>query len=240
MAELSFIQKVKLRLFGKRSIMDKIVINHFKDRVAVGEYIQKREVGSFPVDVEGRVLEVGCGAKPSYSIDNIDFYGMDITPEMIRAFRENYPTSTLIIGDAIHLPFRKNVFQATVATDLLHHLIGNTTSLCVSNIKSAVSEFRRVLSFDGIFLIRDLCVRNYIHTLIMYYITLYCARFNIEINQLDIHSKVITYFLTKKKLISLLEETGFQIDEIILKSDWIIKGIKLGTRTEIHARVKGN
>ena len=185
MVELSFIQRVKLRLFGKRSIMDKIVINHFKDRVAVGEYIQKREVGSFPVDVEGRVLEVGCGAKPSYSIDNIDFYGMDITPEMIRAFRENYPVSTLIIGDAMQLPFRNNVFQVTVATDLLHHLIGNTTSICLSNIKRAVSEFRRVLSFEGLFLIRDFFVRNYVHTLIMYYVTLYCAGFNIEINKID-------------------------------------------------------
>ncbi len=218
--------------------MDKIVIEHFKDRVSVGEYVQKRELDSFPVDVDGRVLELGCGARPSYSIENIDFYGIDITPEMIRAFRENYPASTLIIGDAMQLPFRKNVFQVTVATDLLHHLIGNTTSICVSNVKRAVSEFRRVLSFEGIFLIRDYFVRNYVHTLMMYYVTLYCARFSIEINQFDIHSKVITYFFTKKKLISLLEETGFQIDEIILKSDWIIKGIKLGTRPEIHARVK--
>ncbi len=218
--------------------LDKTVVSHFKDRVEVGEYIKNRQLIPFPVDFDGRVLEVGCGARPTYNIDTVDFYGADITPVMIRSFKENYPSATLILCDARFLPFRKNSHQLVVAQNLLHHIIGNTTSICVSNIKRAISEFKRVLSFEGICLITDICVRNYVLTLMMYYVTLYCARFNIEINQLDIHSKVITYFLTKKKLITLLEENGFKIDKIILKKDLIIKGIKLGSRPEIHARVK--
>ena len=218
--------------------MEKIVRNHFKDRVRVGEYIQERELMSFPIDFEGRVLEVGCGARPSYSIDNIDFYGADVTPAMIRVFRENYPSATLTLCDVKFLPFRQNSYQVTVAHDLLHHLIGNNPSICVHNVRSAISEFDRVLSSEGVFIIKEYLPKNYLYTLIMYYVTLFCAKYNIEINSLDIHSKVITYFLTKKKIISLLKENGFHIDEIIL-DEWKMKGVTLGSRVEIHARAHG-
>jgi len=215
--------------------MEKIIRNHFKDRVRVGEYIQERELMSFPIAFEGRVLEVGCGARPSYSMDNIDFYGADITPDMIRSFRENYPSATLTICDVKFLPFKQNSFQLIVANTLLHHLIGNNPSICVHNVRSAISELNRVLSSESMFLIKELLAKNYVYTLIMYYVTLFCAKFNIEINSLDIHSKVITYFLTKKKIISLLKENGFQIEKIIL-DEWKLKGFNLGNKVEIHAR----
>lgn len=219
--------------------MDKIVRDHFKDRVELGEYVQKRELASLPVDVDGRVLELGCGARPSYSIDDIDFYGMDITPDMIRAFRENYPASTLIIGDAKFLPFRKNVFQVSVAHDLLHHLVGDTPSICEHNVRIVISELKNVLDSEGMFLIKDVLSENYLFTLVMYYVTFFCARFNIEIDFLDIHSKVITYFFTKEIIISLLEKKGFQVVEMMLL-EWKMIGVRLGDRTEIHARLRGD
>jgi len=215
--------------------MEKIVRNHFKDRVRAGEYVQGRELTSVPIDFEGRVLEVGCGARPSYSIDDIDFYGADITPDMIRAFRENYPAATLTICDVKYLPFRQNSYQLIVANTLLHHLVRSNPSKCVHNIRNAISELNRVLSAENIFLIKELLAKNYIYTLIMYCATLLCAIFDIEINSLDIHSKVITYFLTRKKIISLLKENNFQIDEIIL-DEWKLKGFNLGNTVEIHAR----
>lgn len=216
-------------------IMDKIVRNHFKDRVRVGEYIQTKELTSFPIDFEGRVLEVGCGARPSYSIDNIDFYGADITPDMIRIFRENYPSATLIICDVKFLPFKSSTFNLIVSTDLLHHLVGDNPSKCIDNIKKSISEMNMTLKPKGIILIHEYLSRTYLYTLIMYYVTLFCAKLNIEINSLDIHSKVIIYPLTKKKLISILKENGYQIKEIRLLNEWKLKGFKLGSQVEIHA-----
>lgn len=215
--------------------MEKIVRNHFQDRVRTGEYVQRRELTFFPIDFEGRVLEVGCGARPSYSIDKIDFYGADITPSMIRAFKENYPSATLTVCDVKFLPFRQNSYQLIVANNLLHHLVGSNPSKCVHNIRNAISELNRVLSSENIFIIKELLTKNFIYALMMYYVTLFCARFNIEINSLDIHSKVITYFLTKNKIISLLRENNFQVEEIIL-GEWKMKGFNLGSRVEIHAR----
>jgi len=165
--------------------MEKIVIEHFKERVE--EYTQERDLMPFPIDFEGRVLEVGCGARPSYSIENIDFYGIDITPAMIRAFRENYPFTPLIICDVKLLPFKLNSFQLVVANTVLHHLVPDNPSQCVHNVRCAISEVNRVLSSESIFLIKELLAKNCLYTLIMYYVTLFCAKHNIDINFLDIH-----------------------------------------------------
>ena len=106
---------------------------------------------------------------------------------------------------------------------------------CIDNIKQSISEINMTLNPKGIILIQEYLSRNYLYTLIMYYFTLFCAKLNIEINSLDIHSKVIIYPLTKKKLISLIKENGFQIKEIRLLNDWKIKGFKLGNQVEIYA-----
>jgi len=214
--------------------MEKIVIKHFKKRVE--KYTQERELIPFPIDFEGRVLEVGCGARPSYSIDNIDFYGADITPDLIRNFKENYLSATLIICDVKFLPFKSSTFHLIVSNDLLHHLVGYNPSKCIDNIKKSISEMNMILYPKDFILIKEYLSRNYLYTLIMYYFTLFCAKYNIEINSLDIYSKVIIYPLTKKKLISLLKENKFQIKEIISLHEWKIKGFKLGNKVEIHAR----
>ena len=205
--------------------MEKRVIQHFKERVEV--YTRERELPSFPTDFKGRFLEVGCGARPSYSIDNIDFYGADITPDMIRAFKEVYLSVTLIICDVKFLPFKPNSFQLVLSNMLLHHLVGSNPSKCIYNIEKAIYEINRVLFPKSIFIIKEWLARNYLFTLIMYYVTLLCAKLNIEINSINIHSKVITYFLTDKKLLSLLEKNGFHIDKVIMKS-WKLIRFNLG------------
>jgi len=124
--------------------MEKLVIKHFTERVEV--YALERELPLFPTDVDGRVLEVGCGARPSYSIHNIDFYGVDITPDMLRTFREDYPSATLIICDVKFLPFNPNSFQLIISNMLLHHLIGNNPSLCIDNVERTFCEIKRLLS----------------------------------------------------------------------------------------------
>lgn len=215
--------------------MEKVVIEHFQERVE--EYSEKRELIPFPIDFEGRILEVGCGARPCYSIEKINYYGVDITPALIRSFREGYPSANLTICSVIFLPFKQNSYQLIVANNLLHHLIGNTSSICVQNVRSAMSELNRVLSSESVFIIKELVAKYWIYTQIMYYVTSFCAKYNLEINLLDIHSKVRTYFLTKKKIISLLKENTFQIEKIS-SEEWKLIGFILGSKVEIHARAQ--
>jgi len=154
---------------------------------------------------------------------------------MIRAFREDYPSATLIICDVKFLPFNYNSFQLIVSNMLLHHLIDNTPSICIDNIERTLNEIKRISSHESIFIIKEWLARNYLYTLIMYYVTLICAKLNIEINLINIHSKVITYFLTKKKLVYLLEKNKFTIEHIIFGKEKLI-GLNIGNKAEIKAR----
>ena len=223
--------------------LEKTVIKHFKENVE--EYAEERESIPFPIDFDGRVLEVGCGARPSYSIEDIDFYGVDITEDMIRAFREEYPSSNLIVCDVMFLPFMPSSFQLIISNALLHHLIGDTPSACINNIEKAIREIKMTMSSDSILIIKELLASNYIYALVMYYVTLACAKLNIEIEKLDIHSNVVTYFLTKKKLISILHENGFKIEKTIMDEwrhqkfnlgKWKYQRFNLGNKAEVHAR----
>jgi len=212
--------------------MEKLVLKHFEERVEA--YSLERELSSFPTFVDGRVLEVGCGARPSYSIHNMDFYGVDITPDMVKTFRADYPSATLILCDVKFSPFNPNSFHLIISNMLLHHLIGNNPSLCIDNIERTFFEIKRLLSVGGIFIIKEWLARNYIFTLIMYYVTLICAKLDIEISFLNIHSKVITYFLTKKKLVYLLEKNNFKIEHVIHYKEKLL-GLNIGNKAEIRA-----
>jgi len=86
-------------------------------------------------------------------------------------------------------------------------------------------------------LIRELLVGSYLFSLIMFYFTLLCAKLGIEINLLDIHSRVITFFLTEKEFKKISSENGFEIEAEL--RDWIMFGkLRLGRDIEFLARLR--
>lgn len=97
--------------------------------------------------VEGRVLEVGCGAGgmakalKAYRPD-LDVYGCDISRKAIQAARESPGRVAFEIGDALSLPFDTAGFSAVVMFDVLEHL---------SDPGQALAEAWRILAPGGFF-----------------------------------------------------------------------------------------
>jgi len=200
--------------------MEKIVIEHFEERFQRGDYISwKREMELLPKDLEGRLLEVGCGPRLTYFPGKLEVCGVDITPELIKVFKKSYPNAHAIIGDAKMLPVKNESFDLIVSNMLLHHLVGINPTKCMDNIKSVMNEMKRVLKSDGMLFIREWIARNYVFSFIMFYFTLLCAKFGLEINSLDIRSKTITFFLNEKAFNKISLGIGFKTKEIESK-DW--------------------
>jgi ubiquinone/menaquinone biosynthesis C-methylase UbiE len=221
--------------------MENIVIEHFKKRLQKGDYASRYfELKRLPKkDLKGRLLEVGCGALLTYSPEKLEVYGIDIMPEMIKLFKKSYPNAHAVIGDARALPFKAKCFDVVVVRALLHHLIGSNPRKCRDNIKIAMKEMKQVLNKNAILLIRESVVRNYLFQVIMFYISLVCAKLNIEINSLDIHSKVITYFITEKEFKQLCSENLFGIEELE-SEDWRLQKICLGKSVDFLLTQKRN
>lgn len=61
----------------------------------------------------------------------------------------------------------------------------------------------------------------------MFYATSICAKSNIEVNPLDIHSKVVIYFLTKKEFKRLCSKNRLKMKEVE-SENWIRRKVRLG------------
>ena len=95
------------------------------------------------VDAGQMVLELGCGAGAFSEhvlaqLPYLDLVGCDISPEAVASASARcapYTHAAFAVGDAIHLPFANETFDAIVGNAILHHL----------PIEPALSECFRVL-----------------------------------------------------------------------------------------------
>jgi ubiquinone/menaquinone biosynthesis C-methylase UbiE len=92
-----------------------------------------------------RVLEVGCGSGALWK-QNLDRLHptwrvtlLDLSAGMLAAARRDLPFE-LVRGDAEHLPFAVQSFDAVVANHMLYHL---------ADLPRALAEIRRVLTAGG-------------------------------------------------------------------------------------------
>jgi len=201
--------------------MGERVTEYFREQFGRG-WIREGKVGSFD-ELKGNLLEVGCGPQLTYHSRNAEIHGIDITPEVATLFKKRYPWAHTIVGDVRMLPFKKGSFDVVVSSDLLHHLIGRSPKECQENIEAAVSEMKHILKPAGVFLVNELIVRNSTISTVIFYFTLLCARFGIEIPSLDITSKVTTFFLTEKMLKRISMEKGFKLEEMESRN-WALRG----------------
>jgi len=199
--------------------MEDLVRRHFEERVKEGDYLQRGKMILIPEGLSGKLLDVGCGATPTYSGGEIEIFGVDITPKMAKIFQESNPYASVVIADAKALPFREEVFDFVVANALLHHLVGKSPQVCLYNVGTAVDEMKHVTKPKGRIAIRELMARNKCFSLLMFYITYLCAKLGIEIELLDVHSNVVVFFLERKKLEELSEKSGLRIISVEAK-DW--------------------
>ncbi|KAI6241565.1 Methyltransferase domain protein [Aphelenchoides fujianensis] len=80
----------------------------------VFKFIQSLEVGSVVVDV-------GCGPN-KYATSNCYMIGVDTCAEVLLGARNtNNLNGDMVIGDAMNLPFRKDIADAVLCVSVLHH-----------------------------------------------------------------------------------------------------------------------
>lgn len=173
-----------------------------------------------------RVLEVGCGAMfslPSAS----EKYGVDITPKLVRELRRRSPEVNLVIADVRYLPFQDRVFDLVTAVCLLHHLVGETIAISRKNIQKGLTEMARVSDERGRLLILEHLSENKYFSITFFYLTLILAKLNLDLKYLDIHDKVVTYYLDENTLRNLLSQIGLTVCTLTSKF-WQCRNFRLG------------
>lgn len=207
--------------------MEKLVIEHFEDGIRKREYVNERKTRELPKGVEGRLLEIGCGARLTYAPRAAEACGVDISMEMARHFTRNHPHTQIVVADAKALPFHRKSFNVVVMNTVIHHLVGKTPGESLNKIAIALREVRRILESSGMVLIIEILARSYAFSLLMFYTTMLCAKLGIEIDPLDIHSKVVTFFLTDAALKQIASKVGFAIEELE-SSYWRMRKLRIG------------
>jgi SAM-dependent methyltransferase len=110
-----------------------------RDRRLVVESLGLRE--------RDRVLEVGCGygwiAEALWGAADIEWTGIDRSPEMIQRLRSAHPEKgrRAVLADGCQLPFRDGEFDKVVCTGVLMHIAEDS---------AAVRELIRVLRPGGL------------------------------------------------------------------------------------------
>lgn len=98
------------------------------------------------------ILDLGCGTGKLLKMvmdlePNIKAYGIDISENMLHLAKSQLQnTAELVLGDAEHLPYEKNKFDAIYCNDSFHHYPAP---------REVVSEVSRVLKPGGTFIIGD-------------------------------------------------------------------------------------
>jgi len=218
--------------------MTDVVREHFRERIR--DYLL-RKPEAFPVSFEGpgNLLEVGCGARFSFHVEGLEKYGLDITPTMIRSFQKRNPEAHAIIGDVMSLPCKEGTFRVIVSNVLLHHLVGKSPEICQTNIKIALKEMKRALEPEGFVIIKELITRNYVFSLLLFYVTLLCAKVGVELTYFDIRAKVVTFFADEKTFVKIASEVGFKVHKL-RSEEWNEKRFKVGAITQFFLSSKTN
>jgi len=148
-------------------------------------------------DIEGRVLDLGCGGGHllsrlvSLSRLSLVTVGLDISAVLSARARELNDRALIVRGDAEKLCFADGSFSCVFATELIEHLL---------EPESALSEIRRVIGPGGK-LVMSLPNRDWI-------------RFNKYARTRDLFQPVDDRFYRWREVAELLSATGFRIDAV--------------------------
>ena len=174
----------------------------------------------------GKVLEVGCGAKFSL-VSAEEKYALDITPSLLRELRRQDSNINLVLADVRNLPFIDGIFDVVLAVFLLHHLVSSTTAVSKKNVGKCLEEMARVSEECGTVLIFEHLAENRIFSSVFFYVTLIFARLNLDFRYLDIHDRVVTYYLDERTFIRLARHQ--RLTYRVMSSDfWQYRNFRLG------------
>ena len=131
-----------------RRILEKIYLKEERNPKIIGLFLPAyfitkelhRNMSDLIPNLSGRLLDIGCGAKPYESVCNVDEYiGIEIDDEG----RQNH-THADVLYDGKVMPFEDKSFDSALSSEVLEHVFNPATLL---------KEVNRVMKMDGMFLI---------------------------------------------------------------------------------------
>jgi ubiquinone/menaquinone biosynthesis C-methylase UbiE len=199
---------------------NKISENYDKTRFLLSDDIKK--LSQF-VNENDKVLDLGCANGKffeAFKDKKIDYFGIDISENLIKIAKQNYPEANFQVADALNLPFPDNFFDKIYSISVLHNIPSKELRL------KYLKEAKRVLKNDGFLILRvwDLWKRKDSLILILKYTFLKIIGkskldfFDIFLPWKDSNGKILAnrYFhcFRKKELEDLLKKSGFKIIKV--------------------------
>jgi SAM-dependent methyltransferase len=109
-------------------------------------------------------LDIGNGGVDVFLSPQADFYvGLDLSLEMLKKAKGG--NIYLVCGDALFLPFKKQVFNTVLYSSLLHHLTGKRVKHTTQRVKVALLQAHRCLETGGNILIVEPCLPFFLETI---------------------------------------------------------------------------
>lgn len=110
-----------------------------------------------------KILDVGCASgwflsRIAEEFPKAKCYGIDVYDKGVRYAKKIYPKIEFKVADAHKIPYKNNIFDLVICTEVLEHL---------DNPKSAILEIKRVLKKDGLAVI-ELDSGNLLFSIVWY------------------------------------------------------------------------
>jgi 2-polyprenyl-6-hydroxyphenyl methylase / 3-demethylubiquinone-9 3-methyltransferase len=161
------------------------------------------EIGKRFPQATARVLDVGCGAgflANDLAQHGFQVTGLDASENSLAVARRYDATGTVIyqIGDAYHLPYADESFEAVCAMDFLEH---------IEKPEQIIMEIARVLKPDGLFFFHTFN-RNFLAWLIV----IKGVEWVVKNTPPDLH--ILKFFIKPAELKAMCERSALRMESL--------------------------
>lgn len=182
-----------------------------KDLIDLAQYIKPKD----------RVLDVGCGNGRFYELvckKKAKYWGIDTSEKMIELAKRKYPRAKFFVSEPFSFPFGKNFFDKIYCLSVIHHIPSKEFRIRL------LKEIKRVMKPGSLLILTawNLRKKKKIKPLLLKY-TLKKLFGKSDLDFYDIFlpwkdenggilATRYLHIFSKKELVSLLKEAGFQVE----------------------------
>lgn len=161
-----------------------------------------------------KVLDLGCGNGryfPWFEQAQVNYFGADISPELIEIAKNKYPKAKFYLEDALNLSFPNNFFDKIYSVAVLHHVPSRQFR------NQFLKEARRTLKSGGLLIMTAWKFHQLKELRLLFKYTLLKAIGKSKLDWMDVFepwgkkTKRYYHFFSKKELADLVEKSGFKI-----------------------------